>query len=209
MRVLIANQREERLDLLTEVVTGLGHAVIAREIHVSEAAALTAQERPDVALVGLGESSEHALEMISEIVKGSFCPVIALLERYDEEWIDKAAWRGVYAYIVDTRPDELQSALDITLRRFADFQDAAGAFDKRNEATLARQRQLLELHDGVVQKLTVAQLSLELDRTDDTRDALLAALENARTVVNRSLDELRKEGIPLDELIRDAAPAAP
>ena len=42
-------------------VTGLGHEVIAREIHVCEVAAVTARERPDVALVGLGESSEHAL----------------------------------------------------------------------------------------------------------------------------------------------------
>ncbi len=206
LRVLIANQKEERLDLLTEVVTGLGHKVIAREIHVSEASALTAQERPDVALVGLGESSEHALEMITEIVKGSFCPVIALLQDYDGEWIDKAACRGVYAYIVDTRPEELQSALDITLRRFAECQDAVGAFDKHKREMLARQRQLLELHDGVVQKLTVAQLSLDLDRADDTREALLGALENARSVVSRSIDELRGEGIPLDELLSDAAP---
>src|SRR5882762_7010797 len=91
LRVLIANQRPDRLDLLSKVVIGLGHDVIAREIHVAEVAQVTARERPDVALVGLGESSEHALELISEIVKGSFCPVIALLESYDEEWIDKAA----------------------------------------------------------------------------------------------------------------------
>jgi hypothetical protein len=40
------------------VVNGLGHEVIAREIHVDEVGAVTARERPDVALVGLGESSD-------------------------------------------------------------------------------------------------------------------------------------------------------
>ena len=63
LRVLIANERRDRLELLAQVVTGLGHDVIAREIHVKEVGAVTARERPDVALVGLGESSAHALEL--------------------------------------------------------------------------------------------------------------------------------------------------
>ena len=57
LRVLIANERRDRLELLAQVVTGLGHEVIAREIEVTEVAAVTAREHPDVALVGLGLSS--------------------------------------------------------------------------------------------------------------------------------------------------------
>jgi AmiR/NasT family two-component response regulator len=213
LRVLIANQRADRLELLARVVGGLGHDVIAREIRVNEVAALTARERPDVALVGLGESSEHALQLITEIVRGAFCPVIALLEAYDSEWIDQAAQRGVYAYIVDSRPEELQSAIDITLRRFGEFQDVNGAFELRTaelarvaDASLARRRQLLEIHDGVVQQLAIAQMSLELNRPEASRVTLVAALENARAIVSRSLDELRSEGVPLDDLLKDAAP---
>jgi AmiR/NasT family two-component response regulator len=213
LRVLIANQRADRLELLARVVSGLGHEVIASEIRVSDVGAVTARERPDVALVGLGESSEHALELITEIVRGSFCPVIALLEAYDAEWIGQAARRGVYAYIVDSRPEELQSAIEITLRRFAEFHDVQGAFERRNaearretELTLARRRNVLELHDGVVQGLAVAHLALELDRRDESREALLDALENARAIVSRSLEDLRSEGVPLEQLIADAAP---
>ena len=212
LRVLIANQRADRLELLAGVVSGLGHHVIAREIRVEQVAAVTGRERPDVALVGLGESSEHALQLISEIVRSAFCPVIALLESYDSEWIDQAAERGVYAYIVDTRPEELQSAIDITLRRFSQFQELQGAFELRKadalreaEVSLARRRQLLEIHDGVVQQLAVAQMALGLNRADETRESLSAALENARTVVSRSLDELRDDGVPLDALLKDAA----
>ena len=69
LRVLIANERRDRLELLAQVVAGLGHEVIAREIDVREVGAVTAREHPDVALVGLGLSSEHALELISEIVQ--------------------------------------------------------------------------------------------------------------------------------------------
>ena len=65
LRVLIANERRDRLELLARVVAGLGHEVIGREIDVREVGAVTAREHPDVALVGLGLSSEHALELIA------------------------------------------------------------------------------------------------------------------------------------------------
>ena len=39
LRVLIANERRERLELLAQVVIGLGHDVIAREIYVKEVGA--------------------------------------------------------------------------------------------------------------------------------------------------------------------------
>src|SRR6185437_10026434 len=87
LRVLIANEKRERLAVLAQVVGGLGHDVVAREIHVSEVAASTAREQPDVALVGLGLSSEHALELIGEIVREASCPVIALLHASDPTYI--------------------------------------------------------------------------------------------------------------------------
>jgi len=131
LRVLIANERRDRLELLAQVVSGLGHEVIAREVDVREVAAVTARERPDVALVGLGLSSEHALTLIAEIVREAFCPVIALLSTSDPAYVLEAAKRGVFAYIVDTSPEELQSAIDITLQRFAEFHNLQGAFGRR------------------------------------------------------------------------------
>jgi response regulator NasT len=131
LRVLIANEKRDRLELLAKVVIGLGHDVIAREIYVKEVGPATARERPDVALVGLGSSSEHALELISEIVREAFCPVIAILHADDPGYVREAAKRGVFAYIVEGTPDELQSAIDITLQRFAEYQSLQGAFGRR------------------------------------------------------------------------------
>jgi len=131
LRVLIANERRDRLDLLAHVVANLGHDVIAREIYVKEVGAVTARERPDVALVGLGLSSEHALDLIAEIVREAFCPVIALLTARDPGYVREAARRGIFAYIVDGSPEELQSAIDITLQRFAEYHSLQGAFGRR------------------------------------------------------------------------------
>jgi AmiR/NasT family two-component response regulator len=131
LRVLIANEKRERLELLAQVVAGLGHEVIAREIYVRDVGAATERERPDVALVGLGLSSEHALELIAEIVREASCPVIALLSAKNPAYVHEAAKRGVFAYIVDGDPDELQSAIDITFQRFAEYQSLQGAFGRR------------------------------------------------------------------------------
>ena len=131
LRVLIANERRDRLELLAHVVAGLGHEVIAREIDVKEVGAVTASEQPDVALVGLGLSSEHALQLIGEIVREASCPVIALLVARDPAYVHEAARRGVFAYIIDTTPEELQSAIDITLQRFAEYHSLQGAFGRR------------------------------------------------------------------------------
>jgi AmiR/NasT family two-component response regulator len=131
LRILIANERIDGFGPLAQIVAGLGHEVIAREVDVREVAAVTAQENPDVALVGLGLSSEHALDLISEIVREASCPVIALLSTDDPEYVRQAAKRGVFAYIVDTTPQELQSAIDITLQRFSEYQNLQGAFGRR------------------------------------------------------------------------------
>jgi response regulator NasT len=131
LRVLIANERRDRLELLAQVVSGLGHEVIARSVDVREVGAVTARERPDVALVGLGLSSEHALTLIAEIVREAHCPVIALLSVKDPGYVKEAAKRGVFAYIVDTTPEELQSAIDVTLQRFTEYHNLQGAFGRR------------------------------------------------------------------------------
>ena len=46
-------------------------------------------------------------------------------------YVHEAAKRGVFAYIIDGTPDELQSAIDITLQRFAEYQNLQGAFGRR------------------------------------------------------------------------------
>lgn len=97
----------------------------------------------EVALVVLGLSDEHALEQISSIVREAACPVIALLDAKDSSYVHEAAKRGVFAYVLldGDRATELRSALDITLRRFAEFQNLQGAFGRR--ATIEQAKGIL------------------------------------------------------------------
>jgi two-component system, response regulator PdtaR len=131
LRVLIANERKDRLALVAPIVVALGHEVIAREIEVADVGAVSARERPDVALVGLGESSDHALGLIEKIVQEAACPVIVLLHARDPAFVKEASKRGVFAHISDGDVDDWQSSIDIVLRRFAEYHDLEGAFGRR------------------------------------------------------------------------------
>jgi AmiR/NasT family two-component response regulator len=131
LRVLIANERRDRLALVAPIVAALGHEVIAREIDVRDVGAVTARERPDVALVGLGESSDHALELIEQIVQEASCPVIALIHSPDAAFVREASKRGIFAYITDADALDWQSSIDIVLRRFTEYHELEGAFGRR------------------------------------------------------------------------------
>jgi len=172
LRVLIANERKDRLALVAPIVVALGHEVIAREIEVDEVAAVTVRERPDVALVGLGDSSTHALELIEKIVREAACPVIALLHTRDPEFVREAAKRGVFAHINDEDVDDWQSAIDIVLRRFAEYQDLQGAFGRR--ALTERAKGILMERHGIDEQAAFGMLR-EQSRLNNRKLVDLAA----------------------------------
>jgi len=141
LRVLIANERTDRLALVAAPVVALDHEVIAREIEVEDVGPVTSRERPDVALVGLGESSEHALNLIDKIVREAACPLIVLLHALDPDFVKEASKHGVFAHISDDDADDWQSSIDIVVRRFAEYHDLHGAFGRR--ATIERAKGIL------------------------------------------------------------------
>lgn len=149
LRIMIAHERADRLAQVTRVVTGLGHEVIERNIGIIDVGRATIEARPDVAIVIVGPDSEpQALRSIDTIVKEAACPVIAILDVQDRAFINEAAKRGIFAYIADGKdPEELQSAIDIVLRRFAEYHALEGAFGRR--AVTERAKGILMERHGI------------------------------------------------------------
>jgi AmiR/NasT family two-component response regulator len=189
LRVLIANERRDLLALLVPMIASLGHEVIAREIEVDDVGAVTAREQPDVALVGLGESSEHALAMIEKIVHEAACPVIVLIGGNDPDFVREAAKRGVFAYITDGDAADWQSSIDIVLRRFAEYQNLEGAFGRR--ATIERAKGIL----------------MERHSVDET--GAFAMLRERSRDANRKLVDIAAAVVDGHPLLPKQTPAAP
>jgi AmiR/NasT family two-component response regulator len=179
LRVLVANERQDRLARVADIVAGLGHEVIAPQIEVTEVGPVTAREHPDVAFVGLGESSDHALELIEEIVHEAACPVVALLHSPDAGFVVEAAKRGIFAYITDENVAEWQNSIEIVLRRFAEFQDLEGAF-KRRSLTERAKGILMERH-GVDEERAFQMLRA------NTRQSKSTLVDTAQAIVDGTL----------------------
>ena len=176
LRILVSNEHADRISRVTEVVIALGHEVVVGSTDIAAIGALTAKARPDVALVGLGDSSDHALELISRIVHEARCPVIALLEAKDMKFVHAAAERGIFAYLIDGDPEELGAALDIVLRRFAAYHALEGAFERR--AVIEQAKGILMERHGVD-----AQRAFELIR-DDARSHSRKVVDVADAIVS-------------------------
>jgi len=176
LRVLIANERQDRLALVAPIVASLGHEVIARAIDVNDVGAVTRRERPDVALVGLGESSDHALMLIERIVQEAACPVIVLIHAPDPEFVREASKRGIFAYITDAEAVDWQSSIDIVLRRFAEYHDLEGAFGRR--ATIERAKGIL------MERHSVDEIGAFDMLRDRSRDANRKLVDIAAAVVD-------------------------
>ncbi len=148
LQVLIANERDDRLETVTAIVERLGHEIVARGVDIGEVGALSRSSGAEIALVGIGLESEHAFDQISAIVHEAACPVIALLDVANPRYVEEAAKRGVFAYVIlDGSGEELQNAIEITLRRYAEFQNLQGAFGRR--AIIEQAKGILMERNGI------------------------------------------------------------
>lgn len=190
LRILVADGPGPRLDEVSRTVAGLGHDVVARESSLPDVAHITAVERPDLALVVVHEGTDGALRMIDRIVHEAACPVIAVLNVQDRRFINEAAKRGIFAYIAHgDDPAEMQSSIDIVLRRFAEYHALEGAFARR--AVTERAKGILMERHGIDEQHAFDMLRDEARRTHRKLVDLAEAVVSAHPMLPAPLPAAR------------------
>src|ERR1044071_2272404 len=117
--ILLANEREEDLRALGEVLSALGHDVAPFAVSVGEASELIAREDPDIAFVVLDGDDEHGLALISEAVAFASGPVLVSVRAAESPTvIARAADMGIHGYVDSWLPDDVQGAIEVALRRW-------------------------------------------------------------------------------------------
>jgi AmiR/NasT family two-component response regulator len=149
LRVLLANEREEDLKVLGEVLDGLGHDVTPFAVSVSEAIELIAREDPDIAFVVIDNDDEHGLALISETVEFASGPVlVSVREAKDPALIARAADMGIAGYVDSWAPHDVQAAIEVALRR---HREAARLTEKVEQLQTALERRtVIERAKGVL-----------------------------------------------------------
>jgi AmiR/NasT family two-component response regulator len=148
LRVLIADEDKEALELLGSVLEGLGHEVTPYVVSVAEAIELISTEDPDLAIVVVHKDDEHALALIQETVEYASGPVIAQTRDGDVEFVARAAERGISAWIESASPEVVQGAIEVALRR---YEEAARLQVKVDQLESALERRaVIERAKGIV-----------------------------------------------------------
>ena len=190
LRVLVADGPGVRLDEVTRTVADLGHDVIARQSSLLDVARLTSLERPDVAIVIVHEDTAESLHMIDRIVHEAVCPVIAVLDVEDRAFVNEAAKRGIFAYISHGHDQyEIQSSIDIVLRRFSEYHELEGAFGRR--AVTERAKGILMERHGIEE-----QAAFEMLRNDARRSRRKLVDVAEAVVLSRAVLPARPAPIP-------------
>jgi AmiR/NasT family two-component response regulator len=148
LKVLVADEDQEALDTVAKLLHGLGHEVSAQAVGVNEVSRVIDDDEPDVALVKLHDDDEHALELIDEIVDESACPVIALMEVPEPDFISRAAKRGIFAYVQPVTAETVQGALEVALRRHAEVERLSGEVEVLEGAI--QRRAVIERAKGIL-----------------------------------------------------------
>ncbi len=121
--MLVADERPEPLERMVEVARRLGHDVVAVELGVSATGQAIREQSPELAIVGLHEDADHALELVEEIVDESVCPVVVQTNGEDPEFAGRAAERGAFGFSSPVEPEDLQTAIEIAVRRFEELEE--------------------------------------------------------------------------------------
>jgi response regulator NasT len=195
LRVLIADGTAERLSEVTRAVISLGHEVVGEGSTLETVGEATAAELPDVGLVIVGEHSDRALDLIRTIVHEAACPVIAILDVQDRSFVDRAARIGIFSYIAHADdPAELQSAMDVSLQRFAEYHALEGAFGRR--AVTERAKGILMERHSIDEQRAFQLIREQARRTNTKMVDVAASILTSHRLLSGARKPERPEELP-------------
>jgi AmiR/NasT family two-component response regulator len=187
LRVLVADEEPGPLREMAEVAEALGHDVVAVEIAVSDTGRAIREHAPELAIVALHRDQDHALDLIGQIVDEAVCPVIVQSNGDDPEFAARAAERGAYAFSAPVDPDALQTAVEVTVRRFEELEELEEQVENLEGAL--RRRAIVERAKGMLME------RLALDEREAFERLRKRARSSNRTVVEVAQQVL--DGKPL------------
>jgi response regulator NasT len=148
LSVLLADEDTEALRSTARVLHGLGHHVASYAVSVGEAAERIAEEDPDLSVVAVHDDLEHALDLIDELREAARGPVVAVMEQGGGDFLVRAAARGIDGFARTEDPAEVQSAIEVALRRHR--QEAELVAQVTQLETALERRSIIERAKGIL-----------------------------------------------------------
>lgn len=151
LRIAVADDDRDMRQFLQELLSRLGHQVIA----VAESGRQLIEQcrglNPDLVVTDIKMPDMDGIDAAGEIYKDAPIPVILVSTYHNRELIERAAVNHVLAYLVKPiKETDLEPAIGIAMKRFEEFQTL------RREATDLRQaledRKVIERAKGIIMR---------------------------------------------------------
>ncbi|MCW9059538.1 MAG: ANTAR domain-containing protein [Gammaproteobacteria bacterium] len=142
LRVMLVDDRDERVELLRVPLMAAGHEIIAR-VHPEDDLQARVQEwKPDIIIVDMDSPSRDTLEQMRCITRDQPRPIVMFAESEDRNLIHDAVQAGVSAYIVDGLGHKrVIPILEVAIARFNEFQNLRRELEE-TRLSLAERRML-------------------------------------------------------------------
>ncbi|MBS0266065.1 MAG: response regulator [Planctomycetes bacterium] len=177
LRIAVADDEPDMREYFQRILPTLGHSVVSAAKTGKELVADCLSHHPDLVISDVKMPEMDGIDAASEIYRQNPVPVILVSAYHDPELIARAEADHVMAYLVKPiKNADLEPAINLAMRRFAQFQDL------RKEAADLRQaladRKIIERAKGVLMKRA------NLDEQDAFRRLQKLASEKNRKLVD-------------------------
>jgi response regulator NasT len=177
LRIAVADDELDMRDYFQKILPVLGHSVVSAACTGKELLDHCRKHRPDLVITDVKMPDMDGIDAACELYRNSPIPVILVSAYHDSELIARAEADHIMAYLVKPiKQADLEPAIALAMRRFAQFQDL------RKEAADLRQaladRKIIERAKGVLMKRA------SLDEQDAFRRLQKLASEKNRKLVD-------------------------
>lgn len=133
---------------LQNLLTGMGHEVIAQAASAAEALEQFRERQPDVMLVDVRLNGGDGIELAAQCMKIRRVPMIVISAYSDEELVKRAGEAGVFGYLVKpVEQGQLSAQLEVAVRRFREGEQVRQ--EKDQLAASLETRKLVERAKGI------------------------------------------------------------
>ena len=151
LRIAVADDETDMRDYFQKILPVLGHTVVSAAKTGKELVEHCKTHEPDLVISDVKMPELDGIDAAAEIYRISAIPVILVSAYHDSDLIARAEADHIMAYLVKPiKQADLEPAIALAMRRFAQFQDL------RKEASDLRQaladRKIIERAKGVLMK---------------------------------------------------------
>jgi two-component system, response regulator / RNA-binding antiterminator len=149
LRVMLVDEKPDRLGLLSEKLAADGCIVVACVRPKDDLLSAVDRHRPDVVIIDMDSPSRDTLESLRSVQASAPRPMLLFTQDDQEKTIREAVEAGVTAYIVDgLEARRVRPILDTALARFRQYR----ALEQELEAMRSqlRERKLVDRAKGIL-----------------------------------------------------------